>query len=55
MAAARRELFAGPGAATAVSDAWPMRHLVLASVLWPALITGVFRSWAVHRSRSPAA
>jgi ABC-2 type transport system permease protein len=45
-----RVLFGNPGAST--SDAWPMRHSVLASVLWSVLILVVFRTLAVRKYRS---
>jgi ABC transporter DrrB family efflux protein len=48
-----RELFGNPGVST--SDAWPMQHSVLASVIWSVLIIVVFRTLAVRKYRSAAA
>ncbi|MEV8309380.1 ABC transporter permease [Streptomyces flavidovirens] len=45
-----RELFGNPGVVQ--SDAWPMQHPVLASLLWSALIIVVFRTLAVRKYRS---
>ncbi|UYQ64087.1 ABC transporter permease [Streptomyces peucetius] len=45
-----RELFGNPGVSP--SDAWPMQHPVLASVIWSVLITVVFRTLAVRKYRS---
>lgn len=47
---AARELFGNPGVVQ--SDAWPMQHPVLASLLWSALIIVVFRTLAVRKYRS---
>lgn len=47
---ASRELFGSPGVRT--SDAFPMEHPVLASLLWSVLIILVFRTLAVRRYRS---
>jgi ABC-2 type transport system permease protein len=45
-----RELFGNPGVST--SQAWPMQHPVLASVLWSLLILVAFRTLAVRKYRS---
>jgi ABC transporter DrrB family efflux protein len=45
-----RELFGNPGVVR--SDAWPMEHPVLASLLWSVLIIVVFRTLAVRKYRS---
>lgn len=45
-----RELFGNPGVVQ--SDAWPMQHPVLASLLWSVLIIVVFRTLAVRKYRS---
>ncbi|AWK11142.1 ABC transporter [Streptomyces spongiicola] len=45
-----RELFGNPGVST--SDAWPMQHPVLASVIYSILIIAVFRTLAVRKYRS---
>ena len=50
---ASRELFGNPEGL--VSDAWPMQHPVLASVLWSALIILAFRTLAVRKYRSATA
>ncbi|MFF8813422.1 ABC transporter permease [Streptomyces pactum] len=50
-----RELFGNLPAGYPVPDAWPMRHPVLASVLWSVLIIAFFRTLAVRRYRSAAA
>jgi ABC-2 type transport system permease protein len=47
---AARRLFGNPGVPP--SDAWPMRHSLLASVLWSVLIIVVFRTLTVRRYRS---
>jgi ABC-2 type transport system permease protein len=39
---AARELFGNTHPAMAVSDAWPLQHPVVASLLWTALILAVF-------------
>nr|WP_040910711.1 ABC transporter permease [Wenjunlia vitaminophila] len=48
---ASRELF-GNQFQPVASDAWPMQHPVLASLLWSLLITVVFRTLAVRKYRS---
>ncbi|GGT11043.1 transport permease protein [Streptomyces kurssanovii] len=48
-----RELFGNPGVST--SDAWPMQHSVLASVIWSVLIIVLFRTLAVRKYRSATA
>jgi ABC transporter DrrB family efflux protein len=48
-----RELFGNPGASP--SDAWPMAHPVLASMLWSVLIIVVFRTLSVRKYRSATA
>ncbi|MFP1628429.1 ABC transporter permease [Streptomyces sp. 5K101] len=48
-----RELFGNPGASQ--SDAWPMEHPVIASLLWSLLIIVVFRTLAVRKYRSATA
>lgn len=45
-----RLLFGNPGVSP--SDAWPMEHPVLASILWSVLIIAVFRTLAVRKYRS---
>jgi len=45
-----RQLYGNPGVST--SEAWPMQHPVLASVLWSLLILVVFRTLAVRKYRS---
>ncbi|MEV1051694.1 ABC transporter permease [Streptomyces sp. NPDC049887] len=45
-----RELFGNPGVST--SDAWPMQHPVLASIIYSILIIAVFRTLAVRKYRS---
>ncbi|MCZ2527677.1 ABC transporter permease [Streptomyces sp. NPDC059506] len=47
-----RQLFGNPEGT--VSDAWPMQHPVLASVLWSVAILLVFRTLAVRKYRSAA-
>jgi cytochrome c oxidase assembly factor CtaG len=44
-----RELFGNTSAAMPVSDAWPLQHPVLASLLWIALILAVFVPLATRR------
>jgi ABC-2 type transport system permease protein len=46
---AARELFGNTNAAIAVSDAWPLQHPVLASLLWTALLLAVFVPLATWR------
>ncbi|MBL1099074.1 ABC transporter permease [Streptomyces coffeae] len=48
-----RELFGNPQGV--VSDAWPMQHPVIASVLWSVVIILVFRTLSVRKYRSAAA
>ncbi|MGR3934852.1 ABC transporter permease [Streptomyces sp. BRA346] len=48
-----RELFGNPQGV--VSDAWPMQHPVLASVLWSVVIIVVFRTLSVRKYRSATA
>jgi ABC transporter DrrB family efflux protein len=50
---AARQLFGNPEGL--VSDAWPMQHPVLASLLWSLLIIAVFRALAVRKYRSATA
>ncbi|GAA3374849.1 ABC transporter permease [Streptomyces sannanensis] len=50
---ASRELFGNPGVSP--SDAWPMQHPVIASVIWSVLIIAVFRTLAVRKYRSATA
>ncbi|GGS89642.1 ABC transporter permease [Streptomyces chromofuscus] len=50
-----RELFGNLPAGYPVSDAWPMQHPVLASLLWSLLILVVFRTLAVRKYRSATA
>jgi ABC-2 type transport system permease protein len=49
---AGRQLFGNPRGL--VSDAWPMQHPVVASLLWSVLIILVFRTLAVRKYRSAA-
>jgi ABC transporter DrrB family efflux protein len=53
VATAMRRLFHNP--APAVSDAWPLTHPVLATVLWSVAILAVFAPLAVRRYRRMAA
>ena len=53
VATAMRALFHNP--APAVSDAWPLTHPVLATVLWSVAILAVFAPLAVRRYRRMAA
>jgi ABC-2 type transport system permease protein len=46
---AARELFGNTSAAMPVPDVWPLRHSVLASLLWTALILVVFMPLATWR------
>lgn len=48
-----RVLFANPGQST--SDAWPMQHSILASVIYSILIILIFRTLAVRKYRSATA
>ncbi|MEU1039051.1 ABC transporter permease [Streptomyces sp. NPDC005551] len=48
-----RVLFANPGQSQ--SDAWPMQHPVLASVIYSVLIILIFRTLAVRKYRSATA
>ncbi|MGW3626813.1 ABC transporter permease [Streptomyces sp. NPDC000880] len=50
-----RELFGNLPPNYPVSDAWPMQHAVLASVLWSILIILAFRTLAVRKYRSATA
>jgi ABC-type multidrug transport system permease subunit len=50
-----RELFGNLPPGFTTSDARPMQHPVLASVLWSLLILVVFRTLAVRKYRSAAA
>ncbi|WP_055523274.1 ABC transporter permease [Streptomyces graminilatus] len=45
-----RHLFGDPGVSH--SDAWPMRHSVLASVIYSVLIIAIFRTLSVRKYRS---
>ncbi|MFI9581200.1 ABC transporter permease [Streptomyces sp. NPDC052236] len=45
-----RELFGNPGVPP--SDAWPMQHPVLASIIWSIVIIVLFRTLAVRKYRS---
>ncbi|GFH35928.1 ABC transporter permease [Streptomyces pacificus] len=45
-----RELFGNPG--VSASDAWPMQHPVLASIIYSIVIIAVFRTLAVRKYRS---
>jgi ABC-2 type transport system permease protein len=47
-----RELFGNPGVSP--SDAWPMAHPVIASLLWSVVIIVVFRTLAVRKYRRAA-
>jgi ABC-2 type transport system permease protein len=46
---AARELFGNTSASMPVPDAWPLRHSVLASLLWTALMLAVFMPLATWR------
>ncbi|WHM36929.1 ABC transporter permease [Streptomyces sp. BPTC-684] len=48
-----RDLFGNPGVVP--SNAWPMQHPVIASLLWSLLIIVVFRTLAVRKYRSATA
>ncbi|AVH56826.1 MULTISPECIES: ABC transporter permease [Streptomyces] len=50
---ASRELFGNPGVST--SDAWPMQHPIVASVIYSVLIIAIFRTLAVRKYRSATA
>ncbi|MFG3659971.1 ABC transporter permease [Streptomyces sp. NPDC047706] len=50
---ASRELFGNPGVSQ--SDAWPLQHPVLASLIYSALIIVIFRTLAVRKYRSATA
>lgn len=50
---ASRELFGNPGVSP--SDAWPMQHPVLASLIYSVLIIVIFRTLAVRKYRSATA
>ena len=50
---ASRELFGNPGVSQ--SDAWPMQHSVLASLIYSVLIILLFRTLAVRKYRSATA
>ncbi|MFI9615599.1 ABC transporter permease [Streptomyces sp. NPDC052023] len=50
---ASRELFGNPGVSQ--SDAWPMQHPVVASLIYSALIIVIFRTLAVRKYRSATA
>ncbi|GGJ08911.1 ABC transporter permease [Streptomyces brasiliensis] len=50
---AARVLFANPGQSP--SQAWPMQHSVLASLIYSVLITVIFRTLAVRKYRSATA
>ncbi|MCX5385281.1 ABC transporter permease [Streptomyces sp. NBC_00083] len=51
---ASRELFGNLPPGFQTPDAWPMRHAILASVLWSLLILVVFRALAVRKYRRAA-
>lgn len=53
--AACRELFGNVPPGFVTSDAWPMQHPILASVIWSVLIVVVFRTLAVRKYRSATA
>jgi ABC-2 type transport system permease protein len=53
VATAMRELFDNP--ASAVSDAWPLTHPVVATVLWSVAILVAFAPLGVRRYRRMAA
>lgn len=48
-----RDLFGNPGVVP--SDAWPMQHPVIASLIWSLVIIVVFRTLAVRKYRSATA
>ncbi|MBV7670653.1 ABC transporter permease [Streptomyces halstedii] len=50
-----RELFGNLPPGFVTPDAWPMRHPILASVLWSVVILLVFRTLAVRKYRSATA
>lgn len=50
---AARQLFGNPTGL--VSDAWPMQHPVLASLLWSIVIIALFRTLSVRKYRSATA
>lgn len=54
VATACRELFGNPNPAAA-SDAWPMQHAILASILWSIALIAVFAPLAVRLYRRRAA
>ncbi|MFE9821203.1 ABC transporter permease [Streptomyces sp. NPDC005791] len=49
-----RELFGNLPPGFVTPDAWPMRHPILASVIWSVLILVVFRTLAVRKYRQAA-
>ncbi|MFE4688829.1 ABC transporter permease [Streptomyces sp. NPDC056749] len=53
--AACRELFGNVPPGFVTSDAWPMQHPILASVIWSVVIVVVFRTLAVRKYRSATA
>ncbi|MEV5954147.1 ABC transporter permease [Streptomyces sp. NPDC051987] len=52
---ASRELFGNLPPGFQASDAWPMQHPVVASLIWSVLIIALFRTLAVRKYRSAAA
>jgi ABC-2 type transport system permease protein len=48
---AARELFGNTHPSLAVPDAWPLRHAVLASLIWTAIILAIFVPLAIRRYR----
>jgi ABC-2 type transport system permease protein len=48
---ASRELFGNTHPALGVPDAWPLRHSVLASLIWTAIILAIFVPLAILRYR----
>jgi ABC-2 type transport system permease protein len=48
-----RQLFGNPTGI--VSDAWPMQHPVLASLLWSVVIIAIFRTLSVRKYRTATA
>ncbi|MGH3341635.1 MAG: ABC transporter permease [Carbonactinosporaceae bacterium] len=53
--AAARDLFGNPDPSTLATDAWPMQHPVVASLLWSLVLLVVFVPLAVRRYRNASA
>ncbi|MGH3329591.1 MAG: ABC transporter permease [Streptomycetales bacterium] len=53
--AAARELFGNPDPSALATDAWPMQHPVVASLLWSLVLLAVFVPLAVRKYRNASA